>query len=84
FKLYTFWKVPSRHPWLQGHSAIHGQRISATKAAASGLFSPSLASETLDHPWSSPAADRMTNTFEDSVFGCQPSFLYTYTESISF
>ena len=25
-----------------------------------------------------PAADRMTNTCEDSVFGRQPSFLYTY------
>ena len=34
FQLYTFWKVPSRRPWLQGHSAILGQRISATKAAA--------------------------------------------------
>ena len=32
---YILSKVPSRHPWLQGHSAILGQRISATKAAAS-------------------------------------------------
>jgi len=29
-----FLQVPSRRPWLQGHSSIHGQRISATKANA--------------------------------------------------
>ena len=35
----NFGWVPSRPPWLQGHSAIHGQRISATKATTQDVSS---------------------------------------------
>ena len=37
--LIYFLQVPSRHPWLQGHSAILGQRISATKATTQDVSS---------------------------------------------
>ncbi|HWQ43678.1 MAG TPA: hypothetical protein VN456_16820, partial [Desulfosporosinus sp.] len=59
--------VPSRH---------HGAQAILGGALTSNVLFESWLTGTLDHPWSSPAADRMTNTCEDSVFGCQPSFLY--------